>query len=88
MRTLSVTDAARNFSDVINRVRYQGEVAVLTKGGKEVARLSPMRRPITGGELAAVWRKLRLLSAKESAAMARDVAAGRRSLPPPRSPWG
>lgn len=40
-RYVSVTDAARGFSDLINRIRYRGESAVLVKNGSPVARVVP-----------------------------------------------
>ncbi len=50
---ISVTEAARNFSDVINRVYYQGQSYLLTRGGTVVAQLSAVGAPLTGAE----WRK-------------------------------
>ena len=38
---ISVTDAARNFADCINRVRYQGTSFILQKNGVAVARIVP-----------------------------------------------
>ncbi|MDR3724874.1 MAG: type II toxin-antitoxin system prevent-host-death family antitoxin [Terracidiphilus sp.] len=40
-RSISVTEAARNFADCINRVRYQGISYLLLKNGTPVARLLP-----------------------------------------------
>jgi antitoxin (DNA-binding transcriptional repressor) of toxin-antitoxin stability system len=40
-RHISVTAAARGFSDLINRIRYRGESAVLVKNGAPVARITP-----------------------------------------------
>jgi prevent-host-death family protein len=40
-RAISVTEAARNFADCINRVRYQHISFVLLKNGTPVARLIP-----------------------------------------------
>ena len=39
MHTLSVTEAARNFSDLVNRAFYQGSHFRLTRGGRAVAEL-------------------------------------------------
>ena len=39
--TISVTEAARNFADCINRARYQGTTFVLEKNGTPVARIVP-----------------------------------------------
>jgi antitoxin (DNA-binding transcriptional repressor) of toxin-antitoxin stability system len=39
--SISVTEAARNFSDCVNRVRYQGTTFILHKNGVAVARMVP-----------------------------------------------
>ena len=39
--SMSVTEAARNFADCINRAHYQNVAFVLLKNGKPVARLVP-----------------------------------------------
>ena len=41
MERMSVTQAARQFSDLLNRVFYQGTVVELERGNKVIARLSP-----------------------------------------------
>ena len=38
---ISATDAARSFSDLINRVHYRGEQFVIERGGRAVCRLVP-----------------------------------------------
>jgi antitoxin (DNA-binding transcriptional repressor) of toxin-antitoxin stability system len=40
-RSISVTEAARNFSDCVNRTRYQGVTFILHRNGVPVARLVP-----------------------------------------------
>lgn len=64
-QTLSVTETARRFSDVINRVYYQGYTYDLTRGGVVVARLSQAEKHITCAELAAQWDSLPLLSSQD-----------------------
>ncbi|HVU45219.1 MAG TPA: hypothetical protein VHD85_03775 [Terracidiphilus sp.] len=46
MRTvsISVTEASRNFSDYVNRARYQGTTFLLHKNGIAVARIAPVER--------------------------------------------
>ena len=41
-RTISVTEASRNFADCINKVRYQGLSYLFLKNGTPVARLVPI----------------------------------------------
>lgn len=40
---ISATQAARTFSDLLNRVRYRGEEFVIERGGEPVGRLIPAR---------------------------------------------
>ena len=55
---ISVTVAARKFSDCINRVRYQGMSFVLEKNGVPVARIIPVR-PNLGADLEKLATTLR-----------------------------
>jgi len=41
MTTLPVTEARKNFSDLVNRVAFQGERVKLQRNGKVVAALVP-----------------------------------------------
>lgn len=48
---ISATDAARNFSELLNRVRYGREEFLIVRGGEAVGRLAPPppeRRPTLG----------------------------------------
>ena len=52
--TLTVTEAARNFADVVNRAYYRHEATTLLKNGKPVARIVPTGPSMkTGKEIAA-----------------------------------
>ena len=81
-RKLSVTEAARNFLDVVNRVFYRGESMDLTKGGKVVARLVPSEasHAPTGLEVAEMWKSIPHLSTEEADSFAHDVESARDSL--------
>ncbi len=81
---ISVTEAARNFSDCVNRVRYQNVSFVLLKNGVPVARLVPdEEKTCTGKRLADALRKVDL-TAEEARAWHRDLKAGRKILKPPK----
>ena len=86
-RELSVTEAARNFSDVIARAHYRGESVRLTKNGRTMARIVPVEeesRPKTGAELAKLWGTpdRARLSPAEARALEADLNAARADLPP------
>ena len=84
---ISVTEAARNFADCVNRVRYQNVSFVLLKNGRPVARLVPEgKKGCTGPELAAALRKVDL-SESEARAWHRDLVAARRALKPAKDKW-
>ena len=38
--TITATEAARRFSDLLNRVRYRGETFRIVRSGEEVAQLT------------------------------------------------
>jgi prevent-host-death family protein len=38
---ISATEAARSFSDLLNRVRYRGEHFVVERGGEPICRIVP-----------------------------------------------
>ena len=55
---ISVTFAARKFSDCINRIRYQGASFLLEKNGVPVARLIPVQSS-SGADLEKLANTLR-----------------------------
>ena len=87
MRTITVTDAARNFSDLVGRVHYQGESALLIKGGRAMVKMTPVRAAVTGRDLAAAWPTLRHLGKAEANRLERDLTRARKLLPALGSKW-
>ena len=84
---ISVTEAARNFADCVNRARYQNITFVLLKNGLPVARLAPDDGGVcTGRDLAAVLAGTRL-PPEEAAAWHRDLKSTRRKLEAPSNKW-
>jgi len=88
MTSLSVTEAARNFSDLISRTYYRHETTVLFKGGRPVARVVPIdRAALTGQALAGLWSSLPHLADEDAEAFGRDLETAQRALGAPRDPW-
>ena len=56
---ISATDAARGFSELLNRVRYRGEAFLIERGGVAIGELRPVR-PVrfTARELQTLLRSL------------------------------
>lgn len=77
-KTITATDVARNFSDVLNQVRYQSAEFEIVRGKEVVARLLP---PAPAGgvpldQLNELLKKLPRLGAREVDSFARDVERG------------
>lgn len=76
---ISATEAQRSFSDVLNRVKYRGEVFIVERGGLPIARIVPV-----GPARATVGDLIALLRGLPPAAddFARDVADVVATAPP------
>ncbi|HWG72945.1 MAG TPA: type II toxin-antitoxin system prevent-host-death family antitoxin [Acidimicrobiales bacterium] len=74
MPEVSATDAARNFSDILDAVEHRGERFTIVRRGKVVAQLDPVSTG-TGRDVKAMLRRHR-----PDSAFARDVAAVRELL--------
>ena len=88
---ISVTEAARNFADCVNRAHYQNVTFVLLKNGTPFARLVPDNardnaKVCSGRDLAEVLAKIELPEGT-ARAWRRDLQAARRSLKIPADKW-
>lgn len=87
-KRITVTDAARGFSEIINRAYYRGESFLLTKNRRAYARTTPAGPSgATAGELADLWTRVPHLSPDEATSMAEDIERARQELPEPVDPW-
>jgi antitoxin (DNA-binding transcriptional repressor) of toxin-antitoxin stability system len=84
---ISVTEAARNFADCVNRAHYQNVTFVLLKNGTPFARLVPDKEKIClGRDLAAVLAKAGLSDA-DASAWYHDLHAARKTLKAVVNKW-
>jgi antitoxin (DNA-binding transcriptional repressor) of toxin-antitoxin stability system len=90
-RTITVTEAARNFADCVNRAFYQGVTFILHKNGVPMARIAPAElKSATGRELAAALHESLKdfhLGEDEATAWLHDLEETRRTLPRPVAKW-
>lgn len=88
MERINVTQAVRNFSDLLNRVYYQGVSVELERGNKVIARLSPASPSSTlrAEDLSDFFASLPKLG-EDADAFAEDVERVREALPSERSEW-
>jgi antitoxin (DNA-binding transcriptional repressor) of toxin-antitoxin stability system len=86
-KVISVTEAARNFADCVNRAHYQNVTFVLLKGGSPVARIVPdYERYCSGNDLAGAVAGAKL-SDEEAKAWSRDLRDARSNLKPAPDKW-
>jgi antitoxin (DNA-binding transcriptional repressor) of toxin-antitoxin stability system len=86
-RSITVTEAARNFADCVNRAHYQEVTFVLLKNGEPFARLVPDNEKVcVGRDLAEALAKVDLSKA-EAAAWRRDLQTARKTLESPADKW-
>jgi prevent-host-death family protein len=71
---VSATDAARNFSDILDAVEHRGERFTIVRRGKVVARLDPVGTG-AGRDVKAMLRRHHL-----DPGLSRDVATARELL--------
>jgi prevent-host-death family protein len=81
MKTVNATEAARNFSEMLDGVEHRGQTFVVTRGGKPVARITPV--PTANGQ--AVKRLLH--QHQPDADWLGEIAALRADLPVEERAW-
>ena len=85
--TISVTEAARNFADCVNRAHYQNVTFVLLKNGLPFARLGPeLEKVCLGRDLAKALANTELPD-QEARAWRRDLQTARKTLKTPVDKW-
>ena len=87
-KRITATKAARELSDILDRVEHAGEEFVVERHGRVVATIAPpgpgMRRRFTVGDL----RRLLATIPKPDSDFAKDLAEIRRRQPRlPKNPW-
>jgi antitoxin (DNA-binding transcriptional repressor) of toxin-antitoxin stability system len=89
MERISATDAARNFSDLLNRVRYQGKSFEVARGSEVVAKIVPATPPQTVkvADLDTLLAELPRLDPKDAARFEEDLEAIRREATVPEPKW-
>lgn len=83
MTRLTATEAARSFSEVLNRVTAGEEVEV-TRSGAPVAVIGPATARLISAER---FRELIATAPRPDEAFADDVRAARAAIGPPDEPW-
>lgn len=80
---MTATEAARSFSDVLNRVAAGEEIEVV-RSGAEVAVISPARQRLMA---AARFRELIATAPRPDEGFVDDIRAAREAIGPPEDAW-
>jgi len=91
IQTITATDAVRNFSELLNGIRYRGDRYTILKGGKPAATIGPAAGFVKERKLSEIKEILRTLPRLEDDrdAFARDIAQAVAVQPPvgEGNPW-
>lgn len=86
-KTITVTEAARNFADCVNRAHYQNVTFVLLKNGIPFARLVPdNEKACNGRDFAEALAKTEL-TVDDARTWRRDLQDARKTLKFPVDKW-
>lgn len=85
--SITVTKAARNFADCVNRAHYQNVTFVLLKNGEPFARLTPDGERVCVGRDFAEALATADLPENEAKAWHHDLQAARKALKSPANKW-
>ena len=86
-KSITVTEASRNFAECVNRAHYQNVTFVLLKNGEPVARLVPDNEKVClGSDLVEALTKTDLPE-NEARAWSRDLKTARKTLRAPADKW-
>jgi len=86
-KAISLTEAARNFAECVNRAHYQNVTFVLLRNGSPFARLTPDAEKVCSGRELAQALANAELPPQEAKAWHRDLRAGRKALTAPANRW-
>jgi len=85
---MTVTEAARGFSDLVNRTYYRGESTVLVRGGEPVAKVIPLvAERVQAKDWLARWSAIPHLKDENANDFGLDIETARKNLIHPTSPW-
>jgi len=85
---ISSTEAVRNFSELLNNIKYRGDRYTVIRGGKPAASLVPVEPALAGATLADLRETMKILPHldKRDTAFESDVILATASQPPVPEP--
>jgi antitoxin (DNA-binding transcriptional repressor) of toxin-antitoxin stability system len=87
-RRMSVTEAARNFADLVNRTYYQGESTLLLRSDEPVAMVVPVGgASVLGRDWIDRWEGIPHLDPGDAEEFGNTIEGARNHLETLKSPW-
>jgi prevent-host-death family protein len=87
-RSITVTEAARHFSDLVNRTYYRRESTILTRAGEAVAKVVPLSvEGVRATDWIARWNAMPHLVHEDAEDFASCLTEAKENLSDPISPW-
>ena len=85
---VTIEDAAFRLAELVDEVSVTGESAVLVKGGRAVARITPiLPSGAASGDLIAFLSRWRAEYPEPDDQLSEVIVESRRSMRPARDPW-
>ncbi|MBM3285306.1 MAG: hypothetical protein FJY81_05485 [Candidatus Aminicenantes bacterium] len=84
-KIISATEAVRKFSEILSHVHYRGDSYTVVRGGKSVALISAVARPLRTERLGELRNLLAVIPklGPEAEAFRSDISAARKKQPLP-----
>ncbi|HCU05469.1 MAG: hypothetical protein A2X77_01280 [Gammaproteobacteria bacterium GWE2_42_36] len=86
-QVISVTEIARHFSDVLNRVRYQGQSFDIKRGKDVVAKIVPVRPSMTTSRFKEFLLTLPTLDEEDRKDFLKTIEETRESMKDIKNVW-
>jgi prevent-host-death family protein len=87
-RQMTVTEASRHFSDLVNRTYYRGESTMLIRSGEPVAKIVPVGgASLLGRDWLSRWSAGPRLEREDADDFAAELEAARSNLEAPSIEW-
>lgn len=88
MLNITATEAQRHFSDVLNRVQYQGVDFAIQRGNRVVAHITPATpQTLSFSDFIALLNRLPQLSTEDRADFSQTIDNIRSKMSLPENPW-
>jgi len=89
-KTISATDAVRTFSELLNAIKYKGELYTIMRAGKPAATIGPAEKATTARtlkELSTIWKTLPAFDTDDKFANDIEAIISNQPVMPEKHSW-